>query len=176
MITGHVFIATSLDGFIARANDDLDWLEIPGIDGENHGYDDFIDRVDGIIMGRGSYEKVRTFGIWPYKLPVHVLSSSLPTDTPAPADNVTFGRETPEGAMQACHKKGWRRAYIDGGKVIQSFLRAGLIEDMIISRIPILLGSGKPLFGHLDTDIRLKHQWSRDFPSGLTQSSFQVIK
>lgn len=176
MTTGHVFIATSIDGYIARVNDDLDWLELPNSEGEDHGYNDFISGVDGMVMGRGTYGKVKSFGQWPYKVPVHVLSSSLALETSAPADNVTFGQETPEEAMQRCQKRGWKRVYIDGGKIIQSFLRARLVEDLILSRIPVLLGEGKPLFGALENDIRLKHLWSRDFPSGLTQSSYQVIK
>ena len=176
MTTGHVFIATSLDGYIARINDDLDWLVLPGSEEEDHGYNDFIGTMDGILMGRGTFEKVSTFGDWPYKIPVRVLSSTLPADTRAPAGNVTFGDETPVEAMRRCQEMGWRRAYIDGGKVIQAFLRAGLVDDMILSRLPVLLGAGKPLFGPLRGDIRLKHTQSRAFPSGLVQSRYQVIK
>lgn len=176
MTTGHVFIATSLDGFIARSNDDLDWLELPSSEGEDHGYSDFIEKIDGIIMGRGTFEKVKTFGVWPYKVPVRVLSSSLPNTTHPPAENVTFSRETPEDAMKTCQRMGWKRAYIDGGKIIQSFLKAGLIDDLVLSRIPVLLGGGKSLFGQLPSDVHLKHQQTRDFPSGLVQSTYQVIK
>lgn len=176
MTTGHVFIATSLDGYIARRNDDLDWLTLPGSEGEDHGYDEFIADVDGIIMGRGTFEKVRSFADWPYTVPVHVLSKSLCVNAPKLDDNVTFGSETPQEAMQLCQSMGWKRAYIDGGQVIQAFLKAGLIDDLVISRVPVLLGGGKPLFGALEADIQLRHVWSRDFPSGLTQSSYQVVK
>lgn len=176
MTTGHVFIATSLDGYIARADGGLDWLELSGSEAEDHGYQDFIAQVDGIIMGRGTFEKVTTFDEWPYKIPVHVLSASLPANTPAPAANVTFSHETPVEALMTCQNMGWKRAYIDGGKIIQAFLQAGLIDDVIITRIPVLLGSGKPLFGQIDADIRLKHQQTRHFPSGLVQSCYQIIK
>lgn len=176
MTTGHVFIATSLDGYIARSDDALDWLQLPQSEGEDHGYDDFIGKVDGIIMGRGTFEKIQSFESWPYSVPVHVLSSSLTSETAGSEHDVTVQNGTPSEAMEKCEMIGWRKAYIDGGQVIQAFLDAGLIEDLIISRIPILLGVGKPLFGVLRRDIRLKHQWTRDFPSGLVQSSYRVEK
>lgn len=176
MTTGHIFIATSIDGFIARENDDLDWLELPGSDAEDHGYDAFIAQMDGIVMGRGTYEKVKTFGAWPYKVPVLVLSRTLAgTETP-PADNVTFHDTSPDEAMQICKDMGWKKAYIDGGQIIQSFLKADLVEDMIVSRIPVLLGAGKALFGALDGGIKLQHLVTQSFPSGLTQSRYRIAR
>lgn len=176
MTTGHIFIATSIDGFIARENDDLDWLDLPDSDGENHGYDAFISQMDGIIMGRGTFEKVKTFGAWPYEVPVLVLSRTLAGKETLPVDNVAFHDASPEETIQICKDMGWKKAYIDGGQIIQSFLKAGLVEDMILSRIPVLLGAGKPLFGTLDDDIRLIHLYSQSFPSGLVQSSYRIAR
>lgn len=176
MPTAHVFIATSLDGFIARRNDDIDWLTSFSALGEDHGYNAHIAKMDGIVMGRGSYEKVLTFDQWYYEKPVLVLSRSLdPNSVPAHLkDRVEIIAATPGEAMNLAAARGWQRIYADGGKLIQSFLRAGLIEDMIVSRIPILLGDGIPLFGPLESDITLDHIETKSFPSGLVQSHYRV--
>lgn len=176
MPTGHVFIATSLDGFIARADGSIDWLTAQDTAGEDHGYDAFIGSVDGIIMGRGSYETVKGFDPWPYDLPVLVLSSLL-AKSPVPDrvnGNVRFADLTPADAMHWMAQRGHQRLYIDGGQMIQSFLRDGLIQDMVITRIPILLGQGRPLFGALAADVALTHLDTRAFPSGLVQSRYRV--
>jgi dihydrofolate reductase len=177
MTTAHVFIAASLDGFIARRDGDIDWLvSHPGTAGEDHGYDAFIATVDGLIMGRGSYEKVLTFEVWPYDKPVVVLSRQLAGSAPpaALAGRVVFRDETPAEALAHVAAEGWRRVYVDGGKVIQAFLRAGLIADLIVTHIPVLLGEGLPLFGALDHDVKLTHRGTRSFPSGLVQSRYDV--
>ena len=176
MPSAHVFIATSLDGFIARRNDDIDWLTGFSSLGEDHGYDTHIARMDGIIMGRGTYEKVATFDQWYYEKPVLVLSRSLdPATVPAQlTGKVEFIAATPAEAMDLAASRGWNRIYADGGKLIQSFLRAGFVEDLIISRIPILLGDGIPLFGPLEQDIVLDHLETKSFPSGLVQSHYRV--
>lgn len=176
MPSAHVFIATSLDGYIARKDDDIEWLTSFSSLGEDHGYNAHIAKMDGIIMGRGTYEKVVTFDQWYYEKPVLVLSRSLdPASVPDHLkDKVEVIAATPEGAMDLAASRGWQRIYADGGKLIQSFLRAGLIEDMIVSRIPILLGDGIPLFGPLDQDIALEHIETKSFPSGLVQSHYRV--
>lgn len=176
MPSAHVFIATSLDGYIARQNDDIDWLTHFSTLGEDHGYDTHIARMDGIIMGRGTYEKVLTFDQWYYEKPVLVLSRSLdPASVPDDLkDKVEIAAATPEEAMALAAARGWQHIYADGGRLIQSFLRAGFIDDMIISRIPILLGEGIPLFGPLAADIALEHLETKSFPSGLVQSHYRV--
>lgn len=176
MPSAHVFIATSLDGYIARRDDDIDWLTSFSALGEDHGYNAHIAKMDGIIMGRGTYEKVVTFDQWYYEKPVLVLSRSL---APAAVPEHLKGKveivpATPEDAMKLAAARGWQRIYADGGKLIQSFLRAGFIEDMIISRMPILLGDGIPLFGPLDHDVALDHVETKSFPSGLVQSRYRV--
>ncbi|MGO4569328.1 dihydrofolate reductase family protein [Rhizobium sp. 2YAF20] len=177
MISGHVFIATSLDGFIARSNKDIGWLLERDDPSEDHGYDAFIKDIDVILMGRGTYEAIRDVRPWLYTRPVLVLSNSL-RDQQIPPDltgKVRFSAErTPEQAMAMLEAEGCRRVYVDGGLVIQSFLRAGLISDMVITRIPVLLGQGRSLFGAIPADILLIHEDTRAFASGLVQSHYRI--
>lgn len=177
MITGHVFIATSLDGFIARRDGDIGWLLERDGTGEDHGYDDFIPDIDMIVMGRGSYEKVVTFEKWFYNRPVLVLSKQL-AGTPVPEalqGKVRFADLSPIEAMEELERQQVRRVYVDGGQLIQSFLREGLISDMVITTVPVLIGSGRPLFGELPHDISLELVASRTFPSGMVQSTYRVV-
>ncbi|SCW50671.1 Dihydrofolate reductase [Rhizobium mongolense subsp. loessense] len=178
MITGHVFIATSLDGFIAREGGEIDWLLKHDQAGEDHGYDDFIRDIDVIVMGRGTYEAVRSMGDWFYTRPVLVLSEQL-AQQEVPSElygKVRFSDKTPEEAMAMLQSEGARRAYVDGGRIIQSFLQLDMISDMVITRVPILLGTGRPLFGGGQRDVALAHKGTRSFPSGLVQSNYEVIK
>jgi dihydrofolate reductase len=177
MITGHVFIATSLDGFIARENGEIDWLLQHDQAGEDHGYDNFINHIDAIVMGRGTFEAVRGMGDWFYDRPVLVLSAQL-AERAVPAEltgKVRFTGRSPQEAMAMLEAEGCRRVYVDGGRVIQSFLALGMISDMVITRVPILLGNGRPLFGGVQRDIPLAHTGTRSFPSGLVQSSYEVM-
>lgn len=176
MITGHVFIATSLDGFIARENGEIDWLLKWDQAGEDYGYDDFIKNIDVIVMGRGTFEAVRAMGNWFYNRQVLVLSSVL-SQQQVPADlagKVRFSNKSPREAMAMLEAEGCRRAYVDGGRVIQSFLKLNMISDMVITRVPILLGTGRPLFGRVEQDVSLAHTGTRSFPLGLVQSSYEV--
>ncbi len=176
MTSGHVFIGTSLDGFIARSNDDITWLTQYPTLGEDHGFEAHMARVDGVIMGRGTYEVIRHMTPWYYSKPVLVLSRSL-TQSDVPdeiADKVEILAATPHEAMRLVESRGWRAAYVDGGAVIQAFLRAGLIEDFVISRIPVLIGEGVPLFGPLNGDVMLEHVRTTAFPSGLVQAVYRT--
>ncbi|WP_024560270.1 dihydrofolate reductase family protein [Franconibacter pulveris 601] len=176
MVTTHVFIAVSLDGYIARQDGDIDWLLQRDDPTEDHGYAAFIADKDWIVMGRGSYEKVLTFDEWPYDRPVLVLSRQL-TGTPVPEKlkgKVQFSSRTPAEVLADLAAQNVHRVYIDGGQVIQSFLREGLVADIVITTIPVLLGSGKPLFGSLTGDINLTLLSSRSFPSGLVQSHYRL--
>ncbi|SFV38638.1 Dihydrofolate reductase [Devosia crocina] len=178
MVSGHVFIGTSLDGFIARSDGDIEWLtSFSGLDGDL-GYDAHMARVDGIIMGRGSFDAVKSTEPWLYPKPVLVLSHTL-TDGDVPQalqGKVEIVDATPRDAMLIAAERGWRGVYVDGGAVIQSFLRAGLINDMIISRVPVLIGDGLPLFGALPGDIALEHVETNSFPSGIVQSFYRVVQ
>ncbi|KQV44986.1 dihydrofolate reductase family protein [Massilia sp. Root335] len=176
MITGHVFIATSLDGYIARPDGDIDWLLARDDPREDHGYDAFIADKDAIVMGRGSYEKIATFEPWPYSLPVVVLSRRL-AGTPVPdrlRGKVRFADLAPAVVMRELELDGARRVYVDGGQVVQAFLRAGLIADMVVTTVPVLIAAGRPLFGDLRADCDLALVASRSFPSGLVQSTYRL--
>lgn len=178
MTTAHVFIATSLDGYIARADGDIGWLLERDDPAEDHGYLDFIADKDMIVMGRGSYEKVLTFDTWPYDRPVLVLSRQLANATVLERleGQVRFADWTPKQAMEALEGEGVRRIYLDGGQLVQSFLREGLIDDMVITTVPVLIGGGRPLFGELSADVDLRLVGSRSFPSGLVQSVYRVMR
>ena len=176
MVSTHVFIAVSLDGYIARQDGDIGWLLQRDDPTEDHGYAAFITDKDWIVMGRGSYEKILTFDEWPYERPVLVLSRQL-ADTPVPValkGKVQFSNRAPKEVIDDLAAQNAHRVYIDGGQLIQSFLREGLVADIVITTIPVLLGSGKPLFGSLPHDIDLTLLSSRSFPSGLVQSYYRL--
>lgn len=126
MTTGHVFIATSVDGFVARPDDGLDWLMERDEAGVDTGFETFMNTIDGMVMGSGTFRTVLGFGKWPYRRPVTVLSASL-TGADLPEDlrgAVSVIAATPDAAMAHCARQGWRRVHVDGGRVIQSFLAA----------------------------------------------------
>lgn len=177
MTTGHVFIATSLDGFIARSDGDIGWLLERDDPTEDHGYLDFIADKDMIVMGRGCYEKVLTMGEWAYDKPVLVLSRQL-AGTPVPEGlqgKVSFSDRSPRETMSQLEARGVRRVYVDGGQLVQSFLRDGLIADLVVTTVPVLIGAGRPLFGALPKDVSLVLESCRHFPSGLVQAGYRVV-
>lgn len=170
-----VFIATSLDSFIAREDGGLDWLPEDG--GEPHGYDEFIATVDAIVIGRKTFETVLAFAAWPYgQKPVIVLSTSLATLNAPAGALCELMAGPPEEIVGQLAERGMQHLYIDGGVTIQRFLRAGLLQRLVITRIPVLLGSGIPLFGPLAKDIRFEHVGTRGFPSGMVQSEYVVAR
>ena len=179
-IRASVYIATSLDGFIARENGDIDWLDAaneqvsPDTD---MGFDAFMASVDALVMGRNTFEKVCGFGFWPYDdKPVIVMSSrSLALPEHVPAEHVVHSDEAPGALCQRLAGEGMQRLYVDGGALIQSFLAEGLVTDLCITTIPVLIGKGLPLFGAVPGDIRLEHVATRTFPGGLVQSDYRVI-
>ena len=168
-----VFVGTSVDGFIARANGDLDWLPAGG--GEPHGYDEFVASVDAIVIGRNTFEKVLTFGAWPYGEKRVVVLSHHPLDLSAAGGGVVEQMAgSPADIVSQLAAKGAHHLYVDGGITIQEFLRAGLVQRLVITRVPVLIGEGIPLFGPLARDIPLRHVATRHFPSGLVQSEYDV--
>jgi dihydrofolate reductase len=172
-MTVSVFIGTSVDGFIARPNGDLDFLPPGG--GEPHGYDEFIASVDAIVIGRKTFEKVLTMGPWPYGGKRVVVLSSRPVDLSAAAGGVVEQTAGPPAEIVSqLAASGAHHLYVDGGITIQGFLRAGLIQRLIITRVPVLIGDGVPLFGVLPRDIRLRHVATRHYPSGLVKSEYEV--
>jgi dihydrofolate reductase len=166
-----VFVGTSVDGFIARPNGDLDFLPEGG--GEPHGYDEFMASVDAIVIGRKTYEKVLTLGPWPYGRKRVVILSSRPIDLSGAVGGVVEQMAGPPAEIVSrLAAGGARHLYVDGGITIQGFLRAGLIQRLVITRVPVIIGDGIPLFGALPRDIRLRHVATRHYPSGLVQSEY----
>jgi len=145
----HVFIAQSIDGYIAGPNGEIDWLDlIPNPEGDDLGYFDFIANIDALVMGRHSFETVLGFDVeWPYKVPVFVWSNTLKQVPNSLKDHVFLVSGTVSELLEHIHNKGYTQLYIDGGKTIQSFLKEDCIDTMTITTIPILLGNGIPLFG-----------------------------
>ncbi len=171
-VRASVFVGTSLDGYIARADGALDFLPPDG--GEPHGYDEFLETVDALVIGRKTYETVLTFDAWPYgKKPVFVLSNRALASAP-PEAVVERLLGDPAEIMSHLGSRGFRHVYVDGGATIQRFLRAGLIQRLVITRVPVLIGDGIPLFGPLPGDLRLRHIATRSFPSGLVQSEYRL--
>jgi dihydrofolate reductase len=172
-MTVSVFVGASLDGFIARTNDELDFLPPGG--GEPHGYDEFIASVDAIVIGRKTFEKVLTMGAWPYGEKRVVVLSSRPVDLSAASGGVVEQMAGPPAEIVSrLAASGAHHVYVDGGITIQGFLRAGLIQRLIITRVPVLIGEGIPLFGAVPRDIRVRHVATRQYSSGLVQSEYQV--
>ncbi|MBI2839359.1 MAG: dihydrofolate reductase [Acidobacteria bacterium] len=168
-----VFVGTSVDGFIARMNGDLDFLPPGG--GEPHGYDAFIASVDAIVIGRNTFEKVLTLGAWPYGKRRVVVLSSRPVDLSATGGGVVEQMAGPPAEIVSrLAASGARHLYVDGGITIQRFLAAGLVQRLIVTRVPVLIGDGIPLFGTLPHDVRLRHVATRHYPSGLVQSEYHV--
>jgi dihydrofolate reductase len=167
-----VFVGTSLDGFIARADGALDFLPAGG--GEPHGYDEFMATVDALVIGRKTYETVLAFDAWPYGAkPTFVLSTRplAPASAGAVVERLTG---SPEEVVSHLVNRGFRHAYVDGGVTIQRFLQAGLIQRITITRVPVLIGAGVPLFGAMPHDIALRHIATRQYASGLVKSEYEI--
>jgi dihydrofolate reductase len=176
-MTNYVFIATSLDGFIAKIDGGLDWLnEIPNTDKIDYGYAEFMRGIDAIVMGRNTFEKVISFDFWPYDKPVFVLSNSL-DNIP---NEITGKAEIVKGDLRMLidmlKKRGFQNLYIDGGRVIQSFLKEDLIDEMIISQVPILLGDGIPLFGKLENSMKFSLKHTESFDETLVKGHYTRIR
>ena len=169
-----VFVGASMDGFIARPNGALDWLPH---DAEPHGYDEFIASVDTIVIGRKTFEIVLGFDTWPYGKKLVVVLSSQHVDLSvavARGGVVEQMRGSPTDIVSSLAARGVQHVYVDGGITIQRFLQAGLVNRLVITRIPVLIGEGIPLFGSVPKDVPLRHVVTRSYPSGLVQSEYEV--
>jgi dihydrofolate reductase len=172
-IKATVFIGTSLDGFIARPNGAFDFLPDDG--GEEHGYTAFIASVDAIVIGRNTYEVCLGFNEWPYDKPVFVLSTRA-IDLPKSQNAMVQRMEgSPTEIVRQLAALGFKHLYVDGGITIQRFLSDGLIQRLIVTRVPVLIGSGIPLFGPVAHDIKLQHVETRQYRSGLVTSEYDVL-
>ena len=172
-MTLYVYIAQSLDGFIADKNGGLDWLnEIPNPDNSDFGFAEFMSSIDAVVMGRNTFEKVHSFGMWPYAKPVYIISSTLnelPKEYFGKAEILNL---KPHQIIEKLNKEGFNNLYIDGGALIQSFLSEDLIEELIITSIPVLLGDGISLFGKLDKSLKFKLQRSEVLIDSLVKSHY----
>lgn len=163
----------SVDGFLARPNHALDFLDAGGQ--EPHGFEEFYGSVDVVVIGRKTFEVVLTFGVWPYgKKPVIVLSSRPLDFSTVKVGLVEQMSGEPAEIARQLESRGFKHAYIDGGITIQRFLAAGCIDRLVITRVPVLIGAGIPLFGPLPRDISLRHVATRSYYGGLVQSEYEI--
>ncbi|MDB3907378.1 dihydrofolate reductase family protein [Crocinitomicaceae bacterium] len=177
MSQNKVFIATSIDGFIADKEGGIDWLHsIPNPEGDDMGYASFMNEIDALVMGRNTFETVCSFDIdWPYSKPVFVLSNSL-SDIPDKYEGKAFlVKGTLTEILDEIHSKGYDHLYIDGGSTIQNFLKEELIDTLIITQIPILLGGGISLFGELPSSQKFKCVETKHFLGSVSQSRFEKV-
>jgi dihydrofolate reductase len=173
MMKISVFVGTSVDGFIARPNGELDFLPPGG--GEPHGYNEFIATVDAIVIGHKTFETVLAMEDWPYEKKRVVVLSSRVVDLSKARGAVEQMGGSPAEIVAQLAASGAHHLYIDGGITVQGFLRAGLVQRLVITRVPVLIGEGIALFGSLPHDVRLRHVATRSYASGLVQSEYQVV-
>ncbi len=172
----RVFIATSLDGYIATADHGLDWLDhLPNPDDDDFGFNAFMEATDALLMGRRTFEVIKGFRPWPYHRPVFVASATLTlADLPDDlAGSVHVVTGSPTELLTQLHRMGHETLYIDGGSLITSFLAAGLIDEMTISRLPVVLGGGIPLFGPVPAQTWWDHSETASFANGIVVSTYR---
>ncbi|MES9833665.1 MAG: dihydrofolate reductase family protein [Candidatus Thiodiazotropha sp. DIVDIV] len=176
-MTSYVYIAQSLDGYIAGPNGELDWLdEIDNPEQSDFGFSAYMSNIDALIMGRKTYEKVLSFGMWPYDKPVFVASNSL-CELPVVADGKAFLLSgTPKEMVRSLNERGCFNLYVDGGSLIQSFLIANLIDKIIITTVPVILGGGITLFGKMPRRFKLNHLDTEVLINQLVKTSYDVEK
>ena len=177
IMSNRIYIATSLDGFIADKNGAIDWLSMVPITEEVQSeFTNFMDTIDALVMGRNTFEIVKGFGgEWPYNKKVFVVSNSMNSIPSGYEDKTELIKGTPTEIVEQLHKRGYENLYIDGGKTIQNFLKEDLIDDMIISAIPILLGDGKPLFGELSNPQKFKLVDTKVISNLMVQTHYRKI-
>lgn len=167
-----VYCAVSLDGYIARPDGDVGWLG-EGLPNEDYGWSEFIPDIDHILMGRATFEKVVEFGSWHYgDTPLTVLSTTLSEIPESFADKADVASAPPRELLERLAALGARRVYVDGGATVQSFLAEDLIDELVLTTVPVLIGAGIPLFGALPGDLRWKHESTRTFPDGLVKNRY----
>lgn len=173
----YVYIAESLDGYIAKKDGDINWLnEIPNPDKSDFGFAEFMEEIDAVVMGRKTFEKVLSFGEWPYTKPVFVLSNSKTKIPDELVDKCEFVKGELKEIVKNLNEHNLKHLYIDGGLTIQGFLNEDLIDEMIITRIPILLGEGINLFGELKKEMKFKHSYTKIYNDNLVKTSYLRTK
>jgi dihydrofolate reductase len=168
-----VFIASSLDGYIARSDGGIDWLTGAAESNEDYGYQAFFNSIDSLVIGRKTYETALAFDTWPYKgKKVFVFTADLKSVSNNLTHNVLAVSPPASGVVEKVVALGCRHAYIDGGRTIQTFLAEGCIGEMTITTIPILIGDGIRLFGKLNGDVKLKHLETKTYANGFVQTRY----
>jgi dihydrofolate reductase len=172
-MTNIVYIATSIDGYIAKIDGGIDWLmEIPNPDDSDYGFADFMSRIDGVLMGRKTYEIVQNFDQWIYTKPVFVLTQTLDTLPGKWAHKAEIVKGDLTEVIKALNDRGIHNMYVDGGKTIQSFLALDLIDELVITTIPVLLGNGIPLFNTNNLELKFEHVETDIYYGGLVKSRY----
>ena len=168
-----VYVATSLDGYIAASDGGLDWLHaVPNPEGNDYGWAEFISGIDAIVMGRNTFETVLGFDNWPYGPKVFVLSTALTSVPEHLVDRVEIRSGDVNTIVSDLNQAGYNNLYVDGGNTIQRFLAADQIDTLIITTIPVLLGNGIPLFGDLSTTIPFQLRKSEQLGSQLVKNYY----
>lgn len=165
-----VFIASSLDGFIARSDGSLDWLEAVQTEDEDYNYQAFFDSVDTLLMGRKTYDVALTFETWPFASKRCLVLTQRPKGA---KHNEEFISGQPQELLERLGAQGVKRIYLDGGSVIRQFLEMGLVDELTLSVVPVLLGDGIPLFMAGGREQRLILDSSRSWPTGLAQLRYR---
>jgi dihydrofolate reductase len=172
-MANSVYIAVSLDGFIATKTGGLEWLmEFPNPEKSDFGYAGFMANIDAIVMGRKTFEKVLSFGAWPYEKPLFVLSNTLKEVSGDLSGKAEIINGDPREIINTLKFRGFKNLYLDGGITIQNFLAEDLVDELIISRIPYLLGDGTPLFGSLEESMLFDHVETEVFDNGIVKSHY----
>ena len=167
-----VYIGTSLDGFIAKKDGNIDWLTQYANDDAIHAYEEFMNGIDAIVLGMGTFEKILTFPSWPYEKKAFVLSTTLKELPDTLKDKADLLSMKPKELLSYLSGMGFSSVYVDGGNVIQGFLKEDLIDDLIISKVPVMIGNGIPLFGFLSADLKFKHMRTDTQSNGLVRSYY----
>lgn len=173
-----VFIATSIDGYIADKNGGLDWLQsIPNPDNNDMGYVEFTNGIDALVMGRTTFETVIGFDVpWPYNKPVFVLSNKLNEIPESHKEKAFLVKGTLMEILDQIHKKGFHKLYIDGGTTIRNFLKEDLIDEMVLTTIPVLLGGGSSLFTELPNELKFELIETKRYLNQITQNHYKRKK
>lgn len=174
-MTNTIYIAKSLDGYIAKKDNNLDWLnEFPNPERNDYGFDEFTKRIDAVIIGKNTFEVVLSFGQWMYNKAVFIISSQLKSVPKNLINKAEILNEKPQSVVNLLNSRGYKNLWIDGGKVIQAFLKARLIHEIIITTVPIILGEGIPLFTKGICEQKYDHHNTEIFSSGLVKSCYKI--
>ncbi len=168
-----VYIATSIDGYIARKDGNLDWLQYGHTGDEDYGFKKFISSIDALILGRNTYQVVSGFNEWPYKEKRVIVLSNTLKEVREEAE--LFSGELSE-LLSKLHSENIKHIWIDGGITASKFLEAGFVDELTVSVIAMILGSGIPLFSVMNREHRCRLVTSQTYPSGLVQLKYEVIK